>query len=239
MRAAPTYLAPQQLHAIDEAMRAAITRTCNITLSNDSWMQASLPIRMGGIGVRRMKDVALPAFTSSMSATQDLVRQINGHSGDDEPHLLSAALNAFRDYQCPDYDSNPSTETPISQRQLDEAACRRRLEALLERNNQVHRARLLAAAAPHSGAWLDAIPVESLGPLLPDEAMRSPPRIPGLPATPMQMWSYGRQPWPPSALLSPRPWQITSPRLPQRHYPPQPGRSRSTSTTGATRTRSG
>ena len=153
-------------------MRAAITRTCNITISDDSWLQASLPIRMGGIGVRRMEDVALPAYISSMSATQELVRQTNGRSRDDEPDLLMAALNTFRDHHCPDYDINPNDETPLRQRQLDEAACRHRLEALLERSNQVHRARLLAAAAPHSGAWLDAIPVESLGLLLPDDAVR-------------------------------------------------------------------
>ena len=61
MRAAPTFPATQQLCAIDEGICAAIMRTCNVSLSNDNWIQALLPISLGGIGVRRMEDVVLPA----------------------------------------------------------------------------------------------------------------------------------------------------------------------------------
>ena len=59
----------------------------------------------------------------------------------------------------------------INQRQLNEAASQRRLDELLERSNQVHHAHLLAAAEPHSGAWLDSLPMLSLGLLLPDDAV--------------------------------------------------------------------
>ena len=61
MHTAPTFLGTQQLCAIDEGMHAAIMRTCNISLSNDNWIQASLLTLLGGIGVRHMEDVALPA----------------------------------------------------------------------------------------------------------------------------------------------------------------------------------
>ena len=81
MCAAPTFLATQQLRAIDERMCAAIMRTCNDSLSNDNWIQASFQIRLGDIGVRRMEDVALSACIS-MSATQGLVCQINGRIRD-------------------------------------------------------------------------------------------------------------------------------------------------------------
>lgn len=42
----------------------------------------------------------------------------------------------------------------------------------MNESNQLDRARLLAAAAPHTGAWLSAIPVACLGLLLPDDAVR-------------------------------------------------------------------
>ena len=74
----------------------------------------------------------------------------------------------FRNTQCPDL----NIELGLQQRTLDGAASQHRLDDLLARANQVERARLLAAKAPHSGAWLSAIPVESLGLLLPDDAVR-------------------------------------------------------------------
>lgn len=100
-----------------------------------------------------------------------LVRQTNGGSRDDKPHLSLATLNAFLVRQCPDYDKNFSVETPISHHQLDEIAFHIRLETLKERSNKIHPSRLLVAAAPHSGAWLDAITVKSHGLLLSDEAV--------------------------------------------------------------------
>lgn len=148
-------------------MRAAITRTCNTTFSDDSWPKASLPTRMGCIGVRRMEDAALPAFVSSLSATQELVRQTNGLPRNAKPYLLTTAPNAYRDRQCPDYNISPSIESPISQRQRDEAACRYPLKALLERSNHIHHARLLATVDPYCGAWLDTITMVSLGLFLP------------------------------------------------------------------------
>ncbi|KAG0715538.1 Retrotransposable element SLACS protein [Chionoecetes opilio] len=172
MRAAPTYLAPQDLLNIDEAMRSAISLTCNIALTDKSWIQASLPTRLGGIGVRRMEDVALPAYISSLSATRDLIRLINGRAGDDGSAQLAPALTAFSDLYPTLDDTDFNANTQIPQRKLDEAASRCRLDTLLQDSNQVHRAHLLAAAEPHTGAWLDALPVEKLGLLLPDEAVR-------------------------------------------------------------------
>ena len=172
LRAAPTYLAPINLQEIDDTIRSAISRICNIDLLEENWTQATLPIRLGGIGIRRMQDIALPAFISSMSATQELVSQITCRSHSDDSTLLASALTTFSPLLRTEDAQNFSATSPLRQRLLDEAASRKRFDSLLEGSNQVHRARLLAAAAPHSGAWLDALPVEKLGLLLPDEAIR-------------------------------------------------------------------
>ncbi|MPC92278.1 hypothetical protein E2C01_087357 [Portunus trituberculatus] len=79
---------------------------------------------------------------------------------------LDSAVAIFRNTQCPDL----NTELGLRQRTLDGAASQHRLDDLFTHANQVDRARLLAATAPNSGAWLSAIPVESLGLLLPDDA---------------------------------------------------------------------
>ena len=46
------------------------------------------------------------------------------------------------------------------------------MNELLDGCSQVHRARLLAAGAPHSGAWLQAVPLHSLALHLDDETVR-------------------------------------------------------------------
>ena len=168
LRAAPVHAAEESLRAIDEKMRGATSQCCNVQLVDDSWTQASLPLRFGGLGVRRLADVALPAYISSVEATRDLVCTINHRPNGDRPARLTSAIETFTTIQCPDLDP----DLCLSQRSLDDAASKHRWDDLLTRANQIDRARLLAAAAPHSGAWLSAVPVERLGLLLPDEAVR-------------------------------------------------------------------
>ena len=47
LRASPVYAAEESLQAIDEMMREATSRSCNVHLAGDSWTQASLPLRFG------------------------------------------------------------------------------------------------------------------------------------------------------------------------------------------------
>ncbi|KAK3867441.1 hypothetical protein Pcinc_027099 [Petrolisthes cinctipes] len=61
-----------ELQGIDTMLCETISRCCNVQLSDDAWTQASLPLRLGGIGTQRMADVALPAYISSMDATSEL-----------------------------------------------------------------------------------------------------------------------------------------------------------------------
>ena len=55
----------------------------------------------------------------------------------------------------------PTGDDCLEQRNWDEVALRVRLDGLLNSSNEVHRARLLAASAPSSRAWLQAL---ELGP---------------------------------------------------------------------------
>src|SRR6218665_3075573 len=61
LRCAPCY---NQLRLIDydKPLRGGTERILNISLPEDQWMQVSLPIKMGGLGVRRVSSLALPAF---------------------------------------------------------------------------------------------------------------------------------------------------------------------------------
>ena len=69
--------------------------------------------------------------------------------------------------------STPEGEAATRQQAWDEIACKAKFNDLLNSaSNQVHSARLLAAASPHSGAWLQALPSPSLGLYLDDDTVR-------------------------------------------------------------------
>jgi len=60
------------LQAFDSMLRAAIQRITNSDLSDSQWLQASLPVKDGGLGVRRVTSLALPAFLASAASTLSL-----------------------------------------------------------------------------------------------------------------------------------------------------------------------
>ena len=65
----------------------------------------------------------------------------------------------------------PVGEESGSQRAWDQVSSEIRFDALFEQANQVHRARMLAAKHPHSGALLNAVPLSNLGLHLDDETL--------------------------------------------------------------------
>jgi len=50
------------LPEFDKLLRLAVERITNSSLTDTQWLQASLPIKDGGLGVRRVSSLALPAF---------------------------------------------------------------------------------------------------------------------------------------------------------------------------------
>ena len=60
----------------DELLRSAVSLISNSALSDDQWLQASLPIKDGGLGVRRVSSLATPAFLASAASTLPLQSRI-------------------------------------------------------------------------------------------------------------------------------------------------------------------
>ena len=56
----------------DSMLRESISVITNSCLSDIHWLQASLPIRDGGLGIRRVSSLALSAFLASAANTRDL-----------------------------------------------------------------------------------------------------------------------------------------------------------------------
>jgi hypothetical protein len=161
---------PGLLSSLDKIIKDTISAVLNIKLDERSWIQASLPIRHGGLGIRKMADIALPAYLSSVHGTQNLVAKIlKASAGSVTANIFSEAKNAWIT-ACPNATYPHSLH---SQRQWDEPLCR------LVRNNlyqtstsPAERARLLAAAEWESGMWLHAVPSKNLGTLMDNNTFR-------------------------------------------------------------------
>ena len=70
------------LTTLDWLLRAALGKICNVALSDDQWRQASLPVRSGGLGIRRVASLASSAFLASAVGTRDLQdRILQGNEG--------------------------------------------------------------------------------------------------------------------------------------------------------------
>ncbi len=65
-----------QLTEFDGLLRSALCSICNISLTDEQWIQAILPVRKGGLGVRRVSSLASSAFLASAAGTRHLQDQI-------------------------------------------------------------------------------------------------------------------------------------------------------------------
>ena len=76
LRSAPVYLDQVGLDKIDETLRATAASITNVDMSDQAWQQASLPVRFGGLGLRKAASLALPCYISSVERSRDLVDKI-------------------------------------------------------------------------------------------------------------------------------------------------------------------
>jgi len=173
LRSAPCYTS-QLLLEYDDVIRATLKDIMNVALSDDVWDQATLPVANGGLGVRRAFDIALPAFLSSVSGANTLItsllpRDFHATSGTNDPSFIGA-LNEWhtRSGSAPIQSPFPTAQkfwdTPLVI--VQEA------KVLSAAPDQASKARLIAAAAPHSGAFLNVRPCGSLGTRLDNSSLR-------------------------------------------------------------------
>jgi hypothetical protein len=57
------------LVAFDNMLRSAVSNLTNCSLSDNKWTESELPIRDGGLGIRRISSLALPAFLAAAAGS--------------------------------------------------------------------------------------------------------------------------------------------------------------------------
>ena len=163
LRTSPAFLSPLLL-SWDNLLISIVSRITNINFlpGDPSWLQASLPVRSGGLGIRSASHLAPSAFLASADGASSCMHELL------PDHLSTAiyperdsALYAWRQDLPPDI-SEPTTSS--HQKTWDKPRVESLFNSLLATcTEEEGKARLLAASSRESGAWLNAPPISSLG----------------------------------------------------------------------------
>ena len=162
LRSAPCFESRERLLEYDTEMRKGLEGILNGKISEDVWDQSILPVSTGGLGIRKASDLAVPAFIASahgsMALSQVLLpTDINNQ----EYQQLSAAEELWKEMVSPDA-LQPSDKN--LQAKWDEPIYNHQFTQLLDRQDSPEeKARLLAVNSEQASAWLNAIPIPSLG----------------------------------------------------------------------------
>ena len=154
----------------DRLLRKGLEDILNINMSESQWLQSTLPIGMGGLGIRRVSSLALPAFLASAAGTlalqSNILNEVDIHP---DPHVESLVAKWQEDLEIKITEDFPTHmqsrwDIPLLQRTSSEL-----FQLLTEKHDQ---ARWRAVTALHTGDWLYSLPITSCGLRLSDEAIR-------------------------------------------------------------------
>ena len=150
-------------------LRSALTRIANTDISDSPWLQASLPIKAEGLGIRQVRSLALLAYLASAASTSDLQSQVLSVTFCATDIDFDTYLTTWQTT----FGSLPASDPlPCKQSFWDRPgilASRAVVESSI--SDPVQRATFLAASAPHSVDWLLALPISSCGMKLNDDAV--------------------------------------------------------------------
>jgi len=154
LRCSPSVSHPA-LPDFDRLLRSAVERITNSSLTDTQWLQARLPIKDGGLSVRHVSSLALPAFLASAAGTASLQAEILAYCDVPEDPYWKAYLELWS------ASGNDIPEPlPLKQSSWDRPGIekdRTSIESGL--TTILQRASFNAAISRHSGDWLQALPI--------------------------------------------------------------------------------
>ena len=137
----------QLLEVFDSTLTADLSKVLNVDLNDDQWLQASLPVGEGGLGIRSAQMLAPSAFLASAASTSALEQSILP----DSVSLLedqSVTSTETRWSSLSDSTRSVNEELHI-QKAWDKPVTKNRQAMVLSRAaGDVNKTRLLAAASP-------------------------------------------------------------------------------------------
>lgn len=167
MRTVPTWRIQDRIDFIDNHLKEALVSILNIQLDENQWTKASFPVRLGGLGIRKLKDIAFPAFLASTHSVKELLSNlIDIKDNDSEIPFLDEGMQIWNE-------SNESLPiNPEKQKNWDIINIER-ISEQLKFKSDIEKFRFHSLQNQFSGAWLTATLNPNLGTLLNNDTIRT------------------------------------------------------------------
>jgi len=169
LRTSPSFTRPDLLSDIDSTFMGTLSSILNVNLGNTETAQASLPVKLGGLGIISVLTIAPSAYLSSSHAADPICQCISREWQLTTNSTYIAALSRWKS-QCSsvalpteNLNRQKSWSSPLHLQQAD---------SLLSSSDANTRVRLSACRAQGSGDWLNALPSTSLGLHMNNEQLR-------------------------------------------------------------------
>ena len=152
---------------MDMHLKSALEQILNVQLNALQWIQASLPVNFGGIGIRSLLEVSLPAFMSSVNGVKEMVSLTNEIMDyDSEMPFYSDGLTKWMEINGDLVPENLSSQYAWDQINI------KRIVSELSFPTTTERFRFDLLQNKMSGAWLNVIPSPNIGTLLNNDVMK-------------------------------------------------------------------
>jgi hypothetical protein len=169
LRCSPSFKEEGCLLQYDVALKSVLEEILNLSLTDEAWHQSSLPVKMGGLGVRHAVDTATHSFLASFHSCKNLVDQVL-------PSYLDSVdvnvVDATRDWTLEGHTIPNAADARTQSKWEVQKFTKLQATLINTSHDEVQKARILAASSPHSGDWLQALPSPQLGTLLSNESFR-------------------------------------------------------------------
>ena len=157
LRTVPLEFASEQWTHFDNGLRLSLGRITHTSVPDQAWVQATLPCRMGGLGLRESRATQKAAFLGSCNFSRPLCHRLLEELQEIGTPLVGeeAARTALLEEGL---DLNNVDLGNAGQHDLQVVIDAARLQVLHTNSTLRDRARLTACAAPHAASWLRANP---------------------------------------------------------------------------------
>ena len=163
LRTAPIYQS-EKLKTYDDTLKCCLEKILNIQMNETKWLQASLPVRLGGLGIRSIMQISTSAYISSCHKTRNLVDLCSPIDlrKYQSLELRNAEETWRRQFGFLDADQ-PKDKNRMLQEKWDLPGCKYLLKSLISDSFfESDKARLQAISQEHSSDWLNALPSTNL-----------------------------------------------------------------------------
>ena len=171
LRVFPCFDSVCELTVLEYLCQIILSRTLDLKFNEAHWSQASLPVKVGGLGIQSRKDIALATFLVSVSLSDKLVESILCNISNFEDSQFVTAIDLWNKIT----QVGPPNQGIIKWHAWDALYIRNKLHCILSSvvlSNAVHLS-LVTANIGGGSEWLNALPIKSCGLLWSDEELWS------------------------------------------------------------------